>query len=157
MFNANKAILSISALYAFKYLKRKISENASHHPYQSQDYLFFALYIFIYLKRKISGNTSHHPYQSQDCHEAEQQCTQKRSNVEVNLPHHGRHIFSLALTNPLHSILAQQSLTWTDKPVAPIRKTNTAQHQIINQESVQMMYSPDSNISKNKHKREKQI
>jgi hypothetical protein len=97
MFNAHKAILSISALYIFKYLIRK-----------------------------ISGNTSHHPYQSQDCHEAKQQCKPKRSNVEVNLPYHGRYIFSSALTNPLRSILAQQSSTWTDRHVAPTQKTNTA-------------------------------
>lgn len=78
------------------------------------------------LKRKVRGNTYHHPYQSQDCHEAEQQCTQKRSNVEVNLPRRGRHIFFLSLTNPLHRIFAQPSSTWRDKHVAPIQKTNTA-------------------------------
>lgn len=103
-FNANKEILSISAFYVFKHFKRK-----------------------------IYGSTSHRPSQSQDCHEAEQQCMLKRSNVEVNLPHYGRHTFSSALTSSLHRILAQQSSTWTDKHVAPIQKTNTAPK---NQESV---------------------
>jgi len=100
---ANKAILSISTLNVFKYFE------------------------------KINGNTSHHPYQSQDCHEAEQQCTLKRNNVEANLPRCGRHIFSSALTNPLHSILAQQSSTWKYMIVAPIQKTNSTKESVKNQ------------------------
>lgn len=94
------------------------------------------LNIFKYLKRKTSRNTSHHPKQFPDCREAKQQCMLKRNNNEVNRPHHGRHIFSSTLTNPLHRILAQHSSTWTDRPLTSIRKTNRIKNRCDNDISI---------------------